>query len=77
MATPSDSSTDQLEIRATLAKSIVDTLDAYSIARGLTRNQLMAEVLGEWVRMRHRELSVAARVLRLKPESADAAGAAR
>lgn len=59
-------SSETAEVRGPCAKDTVDVLDAISMARGLTRMQLVNEILGEWARMRRHELNVVSKVLRIK-----------
>jgi len=62
---------DLIDLRGPCPKETIDVLDAISLARGLTRTQLVNEVLGEWARIRLHEMSVMSRVLRRNPDDAE------
>lgn len=67
MASPNDSA----ELRTDCPKSVIDILDAVSLAQRLTRGQLVVRVLSEWADQRHREASLIARLVRINPSDAE------
>lgn len=67
MASPNDSA----ELRTDCPKSVIDILDAVSLAQRLTRGQLVVRVLTEWADQRHREASLIAKLARINPSDAE------
>lgn len=67
MASPNDSA----ELRTDCPKSVIDILDAVSLAQRLTRGQLVVRVLSEWADQRHREASLIAKLVRINPSDAE------
>ena len=67
MASPNDSA----ELRTDCPKSVIDILDAVSLAQRLTRGQLVVRVLSEWADQRHREASLIAKLVRINPTDAE------
>jgi hypothetical protein len=55
----------------------VDTVDAFALARNLTRGQMVCQILGEWAAAREHEANVLHRVKRRNPPDMDALGALR
>ena len=64
----------QVELRGECPKDIVSVLDAVSIARGITRTDLVNEVLGLYAKQAVREANSVHRVLRGNPAAAEAFG---
>lgn len=67
-------SADSVELRGTCPRETVDVLDAVSAARGLSRMQVVNEVLSEWARQQLHVATVLGRVLRGNPALAEAIG---
>ena len=63
------------ELRGECPRSIVNVLDAISMARGFpTRNALVNQILTEWVDKVLHEHSVLQRVVGINPAGSEAAG---
>ena len=63
-----------VELRQQIAKEIVDTLDAVSLARDMERYELVEEILGEWARAKRHESMLVARITRGNGDSAEPHG---
>lgn len=63
-----------VELRQQLAKEIVDTLDAVSMAREMERYELVEEILGKWAAEKRHESMLVARVMRGNGDGADTDG---
>lgn len=63
------------ELRQQAPRLVIDVLDAVSQARGLTRTDLVNELLGEWAARQLHEASLIHRVTRGNPDVADLIGA--
>lgn len=63
-----------VELRQQIAKEIIDTIDAMSLAREMERYELVEEVLGEWARARRHEAKMIANVMRGNGEGAEPHG---
>lgn len=68
---------DAVELRCEIPQEVADTLDAESIAEGLTRGQMVNRVLGDWHRRRRHALTVLQAVTRINPGDADGGGRGR
>jgi len=68
---------DTVELRGPCEREVVDVLDAFAIARGLNRTQLVNAILVEWVAQRKHEHSVVARVTRVIPALVEENGKGR
>ena len=64
------------ELRGDCPKDTVDVLDAIAHARGVTRTDLVNEVLGNWCADRVHEASLILRMARGNPELTEALGVA-
>lgn len=64
-------SADDVELRGPCPRKVVDMLDAVSTARGLTRTQLVNEILGTWARREWHVATVVGRVMNGNPQGAD------
>ncbi len=62
---------DTTELRGDCPRSIVNVLDAVSIARGISRNALVNEVLGNFVSNKVHEASLINRLASEYPHDAD------
>lgn len=71
-----DGSGDAIELRGTCPRETVDVLDAVSAARGMSRIQIVNEVLGEWARQQMHVANVLQRVLRRNPAHGESGGKA-
>lgn len=60
-------SPEDVELRGPCPRRVVDMLDAVSTARGLTRTQLVNEVLGQWARRERHVATVVSRVMQSNP----------
>lgn len=63
------------ELRGQCPRLVIDVLDAVSQARGLSRTDLVNELLGEWAARQLHEASLIHRVTRSNPDVADLLGA--
>ena len=63
-----------IELRGPCPKDIIDVLDAYSMARGLNRTQLVNDILGKWADGVLHETSVMLSVARGNPVLAEKIG---
>lgn len=63
-----------VELRQQIAKDIIDTLDAVSLARELERYELVEEILGKWAAAKRHEASVVSRVMRCNGDGPETAG---
>ncbi len=63
-----------VELRGECPRETVSVLDAISLARGITRTELVNTVLGEWAKQTTHEAMLVARVMRGNPVMADTAG---
>lgn len=68
----SGGSTDVVELRGDCPGSIVQVLDAVSLARGISRTALVNEVLGRWADKVRHEASLVARIAGLNPPQPEA-----
>ena len=66
--------TDTVELRGPCEREVVDVLDAFAIARNLTRTQIVNLILGEWVASRLHEVSVVQRIKRGNPVLSESSG---
>ena len=63
---------DTVELRGPCERAIVDTVDAFALARNLTRSQMVCIILGEWAAAREHEATVLQRVKRRNPQDLEA-----
>ena len=63
-----------VELRGPCPKHIVDVIDSFSMARHMTRTDLVNEILQEWVDRRIHECSVINAVARGNPVLSDKLG---
>lgn len=71
------STAEHVELRGPCPRETVDVLDAISMARNLTRTQMVNEILGEWARRIQHEHMVLARTMRVIPPDAESNGRGR
>ena len=62
------------ELRGECPRDIVCVLDAISMARGITRTELVNTVLGEWAKQTTHEANHVVRVMRGNPAMSETAG---
>lgn len=62
------------ELRQECPLHILNTLDAISMARDLTRTALVNEILGKWAEQVHREHSLLQRVVGINPARSESVG---
>lgn len=62
------------ELRGPASKSTVDVIDAYSMARRMSRMELVNQILTEWVETRLHETSVVLSVSRGNPDLTEKLG---
>lgn len=60
-----------LELRGQCPRDIVDVLDAVSMARRITRTELVNQILGQWTQKTVNEATLVHRVLRGNPKVSD------
>lgn len=63
-----------VELRGPTKKSTVDVIDAYSMARRMSRMDLVNQILTEWVETRLHETSVVLSISRGNPELTEKLG---
>lgn len=63
-----------VELRQQIAKDIIDTLDAVSLARELERYELVEEILGKWAAAKRHESMLVARITRSNGDSPESTG---
>ena len=63
-----------VELRQQIAKEIIDTLDAVSLARDLERYELVEEILGKWAAAKRHESMLVSRVTRGNGDGAETGG---
>lgn len=69
---------EMVELRGDCPRAIVNVLDAFSLARDMTRTQLVNEILGDWAAKRRHELQMLTKLdSGVTPAGADGAGAGR
>ncbi len=66
-----------VELRTDIPAEVAETLDAESLAEGLTRGQLVNRLLMDWHSRRRHAHTLLARVARRTPGSAEAGGSGR
>jgi hypothetical protein len=67
-----DGKTDaHIELRGMCPREVVDVLDAVSVAKGLTRTDLVNRILLDWAKRKHHEAMLVHRVTRGNPPAAD------
>jgi hypothetical protein len=66
-----------VELRGPCPRDVVDLLDAVSMARGLTRTQLVNRVLAEWAADQRHVANVIHRVSRVTPAPVESDGRKR
>ena len=69
-----DAARDSVELRTEIPVSVAETLDAESLAEGLTRGQLVNRLLADWHARRRHAHSLLARVTRRHPAAAEEDG---
>lgn len=69
--------TISVELRTEIPLDVAETLDAESLAEGITRGQLVNRLLGEWHRRRRHAYSVLAAVSRRNPAPPEGGGSGR
>ena len=68
---------DSVELRTEIPAEVAATLDAESLAEGLTRGQLVNRLLSDWHARRRHAHSLLARIERGNPAGPDGGGKAR
>lgn len=62
-----DDAGNSTELRTECPREVVDVLDAVSLAKRLTRGQMVVAILSDWARDRQHEASLIARLGRGNP----------
>lgn len=70
-------SASSVELRTDIPLDVAETVDAESLAEGLTRGQLVNRLLGEWHTRRRHAHSLLARVSRRNPGAPEGGGGER
>ena len=68
---------DSVELRTDIPANVAETLDAESLAEGLTRGQLVNRLLGDWHQRRRHAHMVLTRLVRGNPGDAEEVGRGR
>lgn len=68
---------DSVELRTDIPADVAETLDAESLAEGITRGQLVNRLLGDWHQRRRHAHMVLARLTRGNPGDAEEGGRGR
>lgn len=72
-----DARRDTVELRTEIPAEVAETLDAESIADGITRGQLVNRLLGDWSQRRRHAHSVLSRLTRRTPAEPESGGRGR
>lgn len=65
---------EQVELRQMMPRAVADVLDAVSLARGLTRTDLVNQILVEYTDKRVHEATLICRLSRGNPCASDTSG---
>lgn len=72
-----DAPRDSVELRTEIPSEVAETLDAESLADGITRGQLVNRLLHDWHSRRRHAHTLLARVARRTPGAPDDGGKGR